>query len=284
MPNSLRLGIYQMTATTTHAGNIALMEAAATEAAGQGAEMLAMPEVAGLMQRDAEDARRQVVGHADDPYVMACGEAARRHELWIHSGSTPVRGPDGPDGPRFLNRSDLIDDQGEIVATYDKIHLFDIQLDGQAATGESRRFAPGGRAVLARTPWGPIGMSVCYDVRFPALYRRYAQAGAVMLFVPAAFTVPTGRAHWEALLRARAIENGAYVVAAAQVGRHDDGRQSWGHSLVIDPWGTVLADLGGEVPALRVLDLDLDAVSAARRQIPSLQHDRPFELAPDAPS
>lgn len=282
MVRILRLCLCQMTATDTHEGNIALLRDAAAHAAEHGAQMLAMPEVAGLMQRDAARARTQVVAHAADPYVAACREAAMRHGLWIHTGSTPVLGPGGSDGPRFLNRSDLIDDTGAIVATYDKIHLFDIQLDGQSPTGESRRFAPGARAVLARTPWGPLGMSVCYDLRFPHLYRGYAQAGAVLLFVPSAFTVPTGRAHWETLLRARAIENGAHVVAAAQVGHHADGRETWGHSMLVDPWGAVIADLGGEVAGCRVVDIDLDAVEAARRQIPSLKHDRPYD-PPDGP-
>lgn len=278
MADTLRLGLCQMTSTTSHAGNVAWLGDVARRAAAEGAQMLALPEVAGLMQRDVALARAQVVAHDDDPWVAACREAAARHGMWVHTGSTPVRGPDGPDGPRFLNRSDLVDARGEIVATYDKVHLFDIALDGQAPSGESRRFAPGGRAVLAATPWGSVGMSVCYDVRFPHLYRAYAQAGAALLFVPAAFTVPTGRAHWEVLLRARAIENGAYVVAAAQVGRHDDGRDTWGHSMVVDPWGRIVGDLGGEAPGLRVLELDLAAVADARRQIPSLRHDRPYEL------
>ena len=147
----------------------------------------------------------------------------RGNGLWIHTGSTPVLGPDG----RYLNHSTLINAAGRIVAEYDKIHLFDVAIEGQAPIGESRRFAPGDRAVLAETPWGPFAMSICYDLRFPYLYRAYAQAGAVMMFIPSAFTVPTGRAHWDVLLRARAIETGAFVLAAAQAGHHADGRETW---------------------------------------------------------
>ena len=176
-----------------------------------------------------------------------------------------MRGPDW----RFLNHATLIDATGGIVAEYDKIHLFDVALEGQAPIGESKRFAPGTRATLAQTPWGPFGLSICYDLRFPYLYRAYAQAGAVLMFIPSAFTVPTGQAHWKVLLRARAIETGAFVLAAAQVGHHADGRQTYGHALAVDPWGNVLADLGEAVPMLQLIDLDLSAVARARSQIPS---------------
>jgi len=216
------------------------------------------------------------VPHADDPFVAACRDAAARHGLWIHTGSTPVSGPDGPEGRRFLNHADLIAPTGEIAASYDKIHLFDIFLDGKPATGESRRYAPGARAVMAETPWGPLGMTICYDLRFPQLFRDYAMAGATMLFVPSAFTVPTGQAHWETLLRARAIENGAFVIAPAQVGLHDDGRATYGHSMIVNPWGSILAELDGETPGLTIISLELGEVTAARRQIPSLRHGRPY--------
>lgn len=276
MPDTLRLTVAQMTSTNRHAGNVALLEALAVAAAEDGADMLALPEAAGLLNRDRADALTQVVGHADDPFVAAARAAARRHGLWIHTGSTPVAGPDGPEGARFLNHSDLIDPEGRIVAGYDKIHLFDIFLDGRPPTGESRRYGPGAQAVLAPTPWGPVGMSVCYDLRFPQLYRDYAKAGATVLFVPSAFTIPTGRAHWAPLLRARAIENGAFVVAPAQVGRHDDGRETYGHSLVVGPWGDVIADLGGTAAGHVTIDLRLGEVEAARRQIPSLANERPY--------
>jgi predicted amidohydrolase len=217
------------------------------------------------MNRNPETSARQVVAAKDDPFITACRDLAAKHGLWIHTGSTPVRGPDG----RFLNHATLIDATGGIVAEYDKIHLFDVALEGQAPIGESKRFAPGSRATLAQTPWGPFGLSICYDLRFPYLYRAYAQAGAVLMFIPSAFTVPTGQAHWEVLLRARAIETGAFVLAAAQAGQHADGRQTYGHALAVDPWGKVLADLGDAAPMLQLIDLDLGAVSRARAQIPS---------------
>jgi predicted amidohydrolase len=261
----LRVALAQMCSGDTHAANIATVTGLAEQAAGEGAALLLLPEVAGLMNRNAEVAQTQVGAAAGDPFIAACRDLAAKHGVWIHTGSTPVRGPDG----RFLNHSTLIDAGGGIVAEYDKIHLFDVTLEGQAPIGESKRFAPGTRAVLARTPWGPIGMSICYDLRFPYLYRAYAQAGAVLMVIPSAFTVPTGRAHWEVLLRARAIETGAFVLAAAQAGEHADGRRTYGHALAVGPWGEVLADLGDEAPALRVIDLDLGAVGRARAQIPA---------------
>ena len=278
MSDTLRLAMAQMTSTNRHAGNVAWLRDAAARAAAEGAAMLALPEASGFVNRDREDALPHVTDHADDPFVAACREVAAKHGLWVHTGSTPVKGPDGVDGARFLNHSDLIDPTGRIVAGYDKIHLFDIFLDGKPPTGESRRYGPGARAVLAETPWGPVGMSVCYDLRFPGLYRDYAQAGATILFIPSAFTIPTGRAHWEILLRARAIENGAFVVAPAQVGHHDDGRDTWGHSMIVGPWGEVLADMGGTDPGVVVVDLDMGQVTAARRQIPSLLNGRPYDF------
>lgn len=274
MTDSLRVALAQMNSTDTHAGNIAGVERLAAEAAASGAALLALPEAAGMLNNDRAAMAAQVTDAASDPFIAACREAAARHGLWIHTGSTPVRGPDG----RLLNHTTLIDARGGIRAEYDKIHLFDVFLDGQMPTGESRRYAPGDTAVLVETPWGRWGLSICYDLRFPQLYRAYAQAGATVLFVPAAFTVPTGRAHWEVLLRARAIENGAFVLAPAQVGHHDDGRETWGHALTVDPWGAVLADLGGAAPGLAIVDLDLAAVETARRQIPSLANERTFTI------
>ncbi|WP_213685446.1 carbon-nitrogen hydrolase family protein [Roseicyclus sp.] len=262
---TLRVALAQMCSADTHEANIATVSALAAEAAAGGAELLALPEVAGLMNRNPETSAKQVVAAEDDPFIAACRDLAARHGLWIHTGSTPVRGPDG----RFLNHATLIDATGGIVAEYDKIHLFDVALEGQAPIGESKRFAPGTRATLAQTPWGPFGLSICYDLRFPYLYRAYAQAGAVLMFIPSAFTVPTGQAHWEVLLRARAIETGAFVLAAAQAGHHADGRQTYGHALAVGPWGEVLADLGEGAPAIRLIDLDLGAVARARAQIPA---------------
>lgn len=274
MSETLRAALAQMTSTTTHEGNIALMRGFAERAAAEGCALLALPEAAGMMNNDRASMLAQVTEEGDDPFIAACREAAARHGIWIHTGSTPVRAPDG----RLWNHASLIDDAGRLRAHYDKIHLFDVFLEGEKPTGESRRYAPGETAVLVDTPWGPWGLSICYDLRFPQLYRAYAKAGATLLFVPSAFTVPTGQAHWEVLLRARAIENGAFVLAPAQVGRHDDGRMTWGHALAVDPWGAVLADLGGEAPGLAVVELDLGRVLAARRQVPSLANERAFTL------
>jgi deaminated glutathione amidase len=264
-PQTLRVALAQMCSADTHEANIATVTALVAEAAAGGAQLLALPEVAGLMNRNPETARLQVVTADADPFIAACRDLAAKHGLWVHTGSTPVLGPDG----RFLNHATLIDATGGIVAAYDKIHLFDVALEGQAPIGESKRFAPGLKAVLAQTPWGPFGLSICYDLRFAYLYRAYAQAGAVLMFIPSAFTVPTGQAHWEVLLRARAIETGAFVLAAAQAGHHADGRQTYGHALAVGPWGEVLADLGDAAPAIRLIDLDLGAVARARAQIPA---------------
>ncbi|WP_025310890.1 carbon-nitrogen hydrolase family protein [Roseicyclus elongatus] len=272
--DTLRVALAQMCSADTHAENIATVTDLAARAAAEGADLLCLPEVAGLMNRNAAVARAQVVPAADDPFLLACRDLAAAHGVWIHAGSTPVLAPDG----RFLNHSAVIDDTGAIRAAYDKVHLFDVAIEGQAPIGESKRFAPGEAAVMLDTPWGAWGLSICYDLRFPHFYRRYAQAGACVLFIPSAFTVPTGRAHWEVLLRARAIETGAFVLAAAQAGAHADGRQTWGHAMAVDPWGGVLADLGQEAPRMQIVDLDLSRVTAARDQIPSLRTGRDVPL------
>lgn len=274
MTDTLRVSMVQMTSHNTYARNVESLRTAAHRASESGAVMLALPEAAGLMDRDKEHARAQITVEDKDPYVDACRDAAVQHGLWIHSGSSPIKVPDG----RYLNHTVIIDPAGQIVARYDKIHLFDVFLDGRKATGESDRYAPGQYAVVADSPFGPLGLSICYDLRFPHLFRDYALAGAKVMFIPSAFTVPTGRAHWEVLLRARAIENGAYVIAAAQVGQHADGRVTWGHSMIVSPWGDVLADLGGEAADQITLDLPLDAVDAARRQIPNLRNARDYVL------
>lgn len=270
----MRVAVGQMTSADTHGPNIVVMRDFASKAAKAGADLLCLPEVAGLMNRDAKAAAELVGAFENDPYMCAASKAAAEHGLWLHAGSTPVAGPDG----KFLNRSALFSPMGETAAVYDKIHLFDVALQGQKPIGESKRFAAGTEAVLARTPFGLWGMTICYDLRFPQLYRQMAQAGAGLFFVPSAFTVPTGEAHWEVLLRARAIECGAFVIASAQVGHHADGRDTWGHSLVVDPWGEMLLDMGGDAPGLGILDLDLDAIGRVRGQIPSLTHDRDYSL------
>lgn len=268
--SSLRLAMAQMTSSNRHDTNIATLRDLAQQAAQGSAQMLALPEAAGLMNRDLASARLAVVVEDADPYLAACRAVAREHGLWVQTGSTPVL--NAVDG-RFRNRGHLISPDGAIVSRYDKIHLFDVELPGESPRRESDRYAPGQRAAIAPTPWGPVGMSVCYDLRFPHLYRDYARLGATVLFVPSAFALSTGAAHWEVLLRARAIENGCFVVAAAQSGAHDDGRETWGHSLIIDPWGRVLCDMEKRI-GLSIVDLDMAAVTTARRAVPALQNER----------
>ena len=211
--------------------------------------------------------------------LAALREVAQETGVWLLIGSLAIdlsREPGTAGGEhRLANRSYLVDPGGAVVAHYDKIHMFDVDLAGGESYRESNAFRPGGRAVLAETPWGVLGMTVCYDLRFPHLYRTLAQAGADFLAIPSAFTVPTGKAHWHVLLRARAIENGCLVFAPAQWGEHAEGRRTYGHSLIVDPWGEVLADAGEGVGIVSAR-IDLAAIAKARRMVPSLQHDRPF--------
>ncbi len=273
MEHNLRIAVAQMCSADSHAPNIATMQTLAADAKGQGADMLALPEVSGLMNANRTLSATQVVTAEADPFIAACREAAAKHGLWLHTGSTPVLAPDG----RFFNQSTLIDPDGEIRAIYNKIHLFDVDVPG-ATFKESKAFAPGDAAVLADTPWGPMGLTICYDMRFPHLHRTLAEDGARVIFSPAAFTVPTGRAHWHVLLRARAIETGAYVIAPAQAGHHADGRETYGHALAVDPWGKVIADLEGGAPKIGVVDLDLSLVEKTRGQIPNLVNRRDAPL------
>ncbi|MGC2412456.1 MAG: carbon-nitrogen hydrolase family protein [Stellaceae bacterium] len=243
-----------------------------------GADFVMSPEASNLIesgQRRRDKARHE----ADDPFLAGMRELARELGIWLLLGSLVID-PAGEPGAeasetRLANRSFLIDAAGGVVARYDKIHMFDIDLPGGESYRESNAYRPGGQTVVAETPWGRLGMSVCYDVRFPYLYRALAQAGADFLSVPSVFTVPTGRAHWHVLMRARAIENGCFVFAPAQWGEHTAGRKSYGHSLIVDPWGEVLAD-GGEEVGFVTARIDSAKVAEARRTVPSLTHDRAF--------
>lgn len=270
--NQLRLLLAQTTTSNTHSKNIASLESLVKGAAQQQCHMLCLPEVSGLMNQDVASATGMITEERRDPFVAACQALAAEHRIWIHNGSTPVLGPLG----KPVNRTHLINDKGEIVARYDKIHLFDIYLPDGKDRLESKRYSGGSQSVVAKTPWGPMGLSICYDLRFPHLYREYALAGARVIFIPSAFTRRTGQAHWEVLLRARAIENGCFVVAAAQTGEHDDGRKTYGHSMVVHPWGNVLADLGDSVQS-QVVELDLTESDNMRQQIPSLSNGREYQ-------
>lgn len=244
-------------------------------AAAGGAKLILTPEATNLLIQD-RDRRRDAVTDVDhDVVVLGLTELARELGVWLLIGSAIVAsGHEGDD--RAANRSILIDDQGRTVATYDKLHVFDVDLPTGERWRESAGIRPGDGAVLAHTPWGGLGLTVCYDIRFPQLHRALAKAGAVMIAVPAAFTVPTGEAHWEVLLRARAIETGCYVLAPAQGGTHEDGRRTWGRSTIVAPWGEVVAKLEDDEPGVLVAALDLDAVERARRAVPQLTHDRDF--------
>jgi predicted amidohydrolase len=244
---------------------------AVERAAGEGADMLFTPEMSAVLDRDSARAAGAIVAEEADVALAATREAAAKHGLWVHIGSLAVRGPS--DDGRHANRGFVIDDQGAIRARYDKMHLFDVDLPDGQSIRESASYVPGERAVVVDTPWCRLGLAVCYDLRFPDLFRTLSDAGATVLAIPAAFTVPTGRAHWHILLRARAIESGAFVVAAAQTGRHADGRETYGHSLAVDPWGEVLLDMG-ERPGVAIVEIDLARVTETRGRIPVLRHRR----------
>jgi predicted amidohydrolase len=244
------------------------------KAAGARASLVALPEYCvGLDTRNGL-LHPAAFAESDHPAIPAFARAARHHEVWLLVGSIGVKSMDG----KILNRSIMLDPTGHIAARYDKLHLFDVDLGDGKIYRESATIAPGAEAVLAPCAGSLIGLSVCYDLRFPELYRSYAQAGAEMLAVPAAFTRMTGQAHWHVLNRARAIENGSFVIAPCQFGTLAGGAECFGQSLIVDPWGRVLAD-GGEEENVALADIDLDLVTETRRRIPSLRHDRPFTPA-----
>ena len=270
MTNHLRVAWIQTSATPDMTATIEAACAAIRKAAQEEARLVLLPENAPLMA-GAGETREQAGKSGAHPARAAFAAVARETGVWLLVGSVSER-----KGGKLANRSLLFDDAGEVVAEYDKIHMFDVNL-GAESYRESDNFTHGERAVLAETPWGGLGITVCYDLRFPALYRALAQAGAGMLAIPSAFTVPTGRAHWHVLLRARAIETGCFVFAPAQCGTHYGRRRTYGHSLIVDPWGEVLAE-GGESPGVIAANIDLGAVAEARVKVPSLRHDRPFAL------
>lgn len=271
----MKIALLQMTSGIVPTLNAQTIVSAAAEAKHCGATMMFTPEMSGLIDRNRTRGRTSVRDEGDDVVLKATRAAAAEHGLWIAIGSLAISG--ARDDGRLVNRSFLIDANGEIVARYDKIHLFDVDLPTGESWRESAAYAPGDCAVLADTPVGSTGLTICYDLRFPALYAALTEAGATVLTVPAAFTVPTGQAHWHLLLRARAVEAGAFVIAAAQTGLHEDGRDTFGHSLVVDPWGNILLDMGTE-PGLGFCDLDLDDVEKVRSRIPVIAHRRAIKL------
>lgn len=270
-----RIALFQSTTGIDPTANARSLVAAIEEASSGGAEMLFTPEMSGLLDRDSHRAAKNLSAADEDLVLKAAREAAAKNRIWLHLGSLAVLVEDG----KVANRSFVIDRDGEVRATYDKLHLFDVDLPTGESWRESNVYSAGGGVVLVNgTPVGKLGLTICYDLRFPGLFARLAEAGADVIAVPAAFTVPTGKAHWHILLRARAIEAGLFVIAAAQVGHHEDGRQTFGHSLVIDPWGDILLDMG-ERSGIGFADVDLKRIGDVRSRIPALSHRRAI---PDA--
>ena len=271
--STFRVGLVQLRSSRTPTANVAAAVKLIGEAKAAGADYVQTPEMTNILERKREALFAAIVSEEQDDSLATFRELARTLGLWLHIGSLAIKvSPD-----KAVNRAFLIDPKGEIAARYDKIHMFDVDLANGESYRESRSYRPGELAVVGDLPWGRLGISVCYDLRFPALYRALAEAGAIFLAIPSAFTQQTGEAHWHVLMRARAIENGSFVFAAAQGGSHEDGRSTYGHSLVVDPWGRVIAE-GGAEPAVVMVDVDPGEVAAARSRIPSLQHGRRFEV------
>ncbi len=272
-PSSFRVGLIQMRSGRSPQANTDAAAKLIGEAKDRGAEYVLTPEMTNIMETGRERFFASIVPEEQDAALTTFRELARTLGIFVHVGSLAIK----VSADKAANRSFLIDRHGEVVARYDKIHMFDVDLASGESYRESRNYRAGELAVLADLPWGRLGLTICYDLRFPALYRALAEAGASFLSIPSAFTKQTGEAHWHVLLRARAIENGCFVFAAAQGGTHENGRETFGHSLAIDPWGRVLAE-GGVEPAVVLADVDLAAIAEARARIPSLQHGRRFEI------
>ena len=271
----VRIAVFQSRTGIDPAANAERVVYAIDEAAAEGAAMLFTPEMSGLLDRNSERATGNIRVEEDDLVIAAARNAAHAKGIWVHLGSIAVL----TEGGQLANRSFVIDPRGEIRARYDKIHLFDVDLPTGESWRESNTYRHGQEAVVVTgTPVGTLGLAICYDLRFPALFARLAEANADVIAVPAAFTVPTGKAHWEVLLRARAIEAGLFVVAAAQSGHHEDGRTTYGHSLVIDPWGEVLLDMG-DGAGVKVAEIDLKRITDVRSRVPAIIHRRPIEAA-----
>ena len=267
-----RIALFQSTTGIDPAASADGLVSAIAEAARGGATMLFTPEMSGLLDRNSERASGNLRSEENETVLAACRAAAKEHDIWVHLGSLAIRADEG----KVANRGFVIDRTGRVQARYDKIHLFDADLPTGESWRESAVYRAGDKSVVLNgTPVGKLGLTICYDLRFPLLFARIAEAGADVIAVPAAFTVPTGKAHWHTLLRARAIEAGLFVVAAAQVGHHEDGRNTFGHSLVIDPWGEVLLDMGEET-GIGFADIELSKISEIRSRIPALNHRRPI--------
>lgn len=271
MKSKLNVSLLQMQSRATHKPNIEKVREAAFKAKGQ--DILVLPEYSGLLNKNAKEVKDILLAKAADPFIEECKDLAKDNNLWIHIGSTPVKA-----GEKLFNKSALINSEGRVVADYNKLHMFDIYPEGRKPILESNHYQSGEKATLVETPWGYWGMTVCYDLRFPYLFRAYAQKGAKVIFVPSAFTLIAGDAHWEVLLRARAIETGCWIIAAAQVGLHEDGRETYGHSIIVDPWGKVVINLGNKSETQRNFEIDIDLVNTAHQKISSFKSDQAFNL------
>jgi deaminated glutathione amidase len=270
---SFKAALIQMRSSREMATNLADASSLIKQASSQGAEFISTPEMTNIFEPDRDRLKAVVMTEAEDTSVKAFSELAAKLKKWLHIGSMALKGEDG----KLVNRTMLFAPDGSVAARYDKIHLFDVDLPNGDKYRESETFTAGNQAVKATLPFCQLGLSICYDVRFPALYQALAKAGANVLVVPAAFTVPTGKAHWHVLLRARAIETGSFVIAAAQGGKHDSGRETFGHSKVINPWGQVIAEAGAD-PECLLFNIDPEESIAARARIPALVHAREFAL------
>jgi predicted amidohydrolase len=270
---TFRVGLVQMRSGRKPGANVDSASKLIREAKTGGADYIQTPEMTNILERSRADMLAAIAPEEKDASLAAFRELARTLDVWLHIGSLAI----SVAADKAANRGFLIAPSGEIAARYDKIHMFDVDLPGGESYRESRSYSAGDKATLADLPWGRLGLSVCYDLRFPALYRALAEGGASFLAIPSAFTRQTGEAHWQVLMRARAIENGSFVFAAAQGGKHEDGRETFGHSIVVDPWGKVLAE-GGTEPGVIFAEIDPAQVAAVRGRIPSLQHGRRFEL------
>jgi deaminated glutathione amidase len=271
--STFKVALIQMRSGLDPEANLAAALAGVDEAKRGGADYVQTPEMTNVLENNRERLFTKIFDEEQDPTLATLREVARKLSIYIHLGSLAVKS--SPE--KAANRSFLIDRKGDIAARYDKIHMFDVDLAGGESYRESNTYRPGELAVVADLPWGRLGLTVCYDLRFPALYRALAEAGASFLAIPSAFTKQTGEAHWHVLMRARAIENGCYVLAAAQGGKHEHGRDTFGHSLVVDPWGKIIAE-GGTEPGVIFAEIDPAEVAAARGRVPSLSHGRRFEL------
>ncbi len=271
---SFKAGLIQLRSSREMATNLTEASKLIRQAASQGATFISTPEMTNIFEPDRERLKAVVMTEHDDSSVHGFVELAAKLKIWLHLGSLALKGDDG----KLINRTLLLNPKGEIVARYDKIHLFDVDLPNGDKYRESDTYSAGTEAVKVDLPFCALGLSICYDVRQPALYQALAKAGANVLVVPAAFTVPTGKAHWHVLLRARAIETGSYVIAAAQGGAHDSGRETWGHSKVVDPWGKVIAEAGVD-PEYLLFEINPAESAAARARIPALVHAREFTLS-----